>query len=212
MLAFTGQVFLQNAVEFWLPTILQRDKGIPLLEANATYGAVAFPAGIIAPLMGSFLGDALRCRTAAGYFWICAASVILTAAPLIGLGMAFARAPIFAAVFFEILLANTSLGLVVALAVSIVSPGIRATATAAMLTTVHLLGDAISQPLVGKLSTEMLEGGISGTVVSELAALFRTSPDSHLTIALLCVALPAAVVSSLLFVMAGREEGNATRE
>ena len=44
VLAYTGQLFLQNAVEYWLPTIIQRDKAIPLLEANTIYGWVLLPA------------------------------------------------------------------------------------------------------------------------------------------------------------------------
>jgi MFS family permease len=47
-LAYTAQIFLQNAVEFWLPTVLQRDKGISLLEANTAYGAAGLVAGIAA--------------------------------------------------------------------------------------------------------------------------------------------------------------------
>jgi predicted MFS family arabinose efflux permease len=41
-LAYTVHVFAYNPVEFWLPTILQRDKGIPLVQANAVYGVLVF--------------------------------------------------------------------------------------------------------------------------------------------------------------------------
>lgn len=201
-LAYTGQVFLQNAVEFWLPTVIQRDKAIPLLEANTAYGAAGLAAGIVGPLLASFLGAYFAPRVRGAYAWICAASVLLTLVPFIAIAAATDRRVLFGVVFGEFLLANIATGLVLASVVTAVAPGMRATGTAVMLTTVHLLGDAISQPLVGRVSTAMERGEIPTGLVEGLASLLRTTPDQHLTIALLSVCTPAALLAGILYVAA----------
>jgi MFS family permease len=51
-LAYTLQLFAYNPIEFWLPTILQRDKAIPIVQANSVYGGIVIVAGILGPLLG----------------------------------------------------------------------------------------------------------------------------------------------------------------
>jgi hypothetical protein len=55
-LAYTVQLFAYNPIEFWLPTVLQRDKAIPLAQANSAYGAVVIVAGTLGPLIGRLIG------------------------------------------------------------------------------------------------------------------------------------------------------------
>ena len=198
-LGYTGQIFLQNAVEYWLPTILQRDKAIPLLEANAMYGWVLLPAGIIGPLAGSFLADRLLKGGQRAYFLVCTVTSFATLVPLFAIAVTQSRVPLFSAVFVQYIVAYMSTPLVLALAVTVVSPGIRSTATAVLLTTVHLLGDAISQPLVGKVSTALETGVIPPGVARALAGLLQTSADAHLTIAFFAVLAPAALVAGVIY-------------
>ena len=204
VIAYTGQLFLQNAVEYWLPTIIQRDKAIPLLEANTLYGWVLLPAGILGPLAGSFFADTVFKGSRRAYIGVCAVSSIVVLLPLWCIAATTSKAPLFTAVFFEFIVVYMSTPLVLALAVTIVSPGIRSTATAALLFTGHLLGDAISQPLVGKVSTSIEQGSLSPGVVSSLASIFQTGTSEHLTLAMMTVIAPTAVLSAVVYWIAWR--------
>ena len=66
VLAYTFQILSYNPIEFWVPTILQRDKGISLAQTSATYGAVVFVAGLLGPIVGGLLGDMLAKTPAHG--------------------------------------------------------------------------------------------------------------------------------------------------
>lgn len=203
---YTAQIFLQNAVEFWLPTVLQRDKAIPLVQANTLYAQVLLPAGIIGPLAGSFFADRILKGGERAYFKVCAVTTFLTLAPLLAIAALRSLVPLYTAVFFQFILAYMSTPLVLALAVTVVSPGIRSTATAVLLTTVHLLGDAISQPLVGKVSTVFETGAIPANLARFLSGAFHTGADAHLTLALLVVIAPAAVVGGFVYLAGLRRE------
>lgn len=195
--AYAGQVFAQNAIEFWLPTVLQRDKGIPIAQANASYGAMVMAAGLTGPLVGAFLSNLLLRYTRRAYYYVCALSALLTAVPLLLIVLAFQRGALFGGVFLEAFLGNMSVGVAVAILVSVVLPEVRATATAVMLTSVHVFGDVISQPLVGKLSTMMENGQLSSLPVA-----FGLQTSHHLSVALFVVTTPAVIFSAVFYVLA----------
>jgi hypothetical protein len=130
---------------------------------------------------------------------VCAVSSILVLLPLWCLAAFSSKGPLFTAVFFEFIVVYMSTPLVLALAVTIVSPGIRSTATAALLFTGHLLGDAISQPLVGKVSTAIEQGSLPAGLVSALGGFFQTGTAEHLTLAMMTVIAPAAIVSGVVY-------------
>lgn len=201
-LGIAGQVFLQNAVEYWLPTILQRDKGIPIAEANAAYGAMVFVAGVAGPLLGALAGDGMRRRTPRGYFVVAAVAVIGAVVPLAILAVASSRVAIFACVLLEALCGNAAVGLIMAMAMEQVGAEVRSTAAAVLLTTMHLLGDFISWPLVGALSTAMGAGGLAW--LTALAGAFGVREADHLTIALVSVAVPAGGVAMGFFLAGAR--------
>jgi MFS family permease len=202
-LAYTVQVFAYNPVEFWLPTVLQRDKGIPLVQANTIYGVLVFVAGFLGPLLGGFFADMLIRRRRTVYYWICVASALGSVLPIVGFVFLGRGVPLFSAVFVEVFLGNVSTGLVFAILMTIVIPGLRGTATAIILTVMHLLGDGLSQPLIGQISSALQSGGSSllgpGGKFPMLAQMAR---DQHLTLALACVAAPSMFLSAWLFFLA----------
>jgi MFS family permease len=198
--AYAGQVFAQNAIEFWLPTVLQRDKGIPIAQANASYGAMVMAAGLTGPLVGAFLANLLLKRTARAYYYVSAMSALFTAVPLLIIVLAFNRGALFSGVFLEAFFGNMSVGIAIAVLVSIVLPEVRATATAVMLTSVHVFGDVISQPLVGKLSTMMENGGLAS-----LPIVFGLGTAHHLSVALFVVSTPAVIFSAIFYIVASRD-------
>ena len=202
VLAYTVQVFAYNPVEFWLPTLLQRDKGIPIVEANTIYGILVFIAGFVGPIFGGFLGDYIIKRKRTAYYWICMASALGAVFPIIGFALLERGIPLFSAVFVEVLLGNMSTGLVFAILVTIVIPGLRGTATAIMLTVIHLCGDGFSQPLIGEISSRLALGSDLLGRRGRFGFIEHLAHSQHLSVALACVAAPAMLGSAGLFLLA----------
>jgi len=143
--------FAVGGMQVWMPTFLVRMRGVPLADANRTFGLMTLACGILATLTGGWLGDRMLRYTRGGYYLVSAIAsavtlpAIFAAVTLTGAGMYPA---IFVAEFF--LLINTA-PLNAAL-VNSVSATIRATAIAVNLFTIHLLGDAFSPTLMGYIS------------------------------------------------------------
>jgi MFS family permease len=143
--------FAVGGMQVWMPTFLFRMRGIPLGDANRVFGLMTLASGILATLLGGWLGDALLRFTRGAYYLVSALGMavtlpaILIAVTITGEGMYPA---IFVAEFF--LLLNTA-PLNAAL-VNSVGGSIRATAIAVNLFTIHILGDAFSPTLMGYIS------------------------------------------------------------
>jgi len=210
LLAFAGHIFVQNAVEYWLPTILQRDKGIPIAEANAAYGGMVFIAGIAGPLLGAMAGEWFLRRTRKGYSIVAALAVVGTIVPLVVLAVSQTRVVVFGSVLAEALFGNAATGLVLAIAMSQVGAEIRSTAAAVLLTSVHLLGDFISWPLVGAMSTTMAGGGLGW--LRALAESVGARGSDHLSIALVSAAVPVALLAGVLYMVSARVSSEAIPE
>jgi predicted MFS family arabinose efflux permease len=202
VLAYTFQTLSYNPIEFWVPTILQRDKGISLVQASATYGAVVFVAGLLGPLVGGLLGDILIKRKATAYYAISAVSSFGCMVPLLAMAMLSRGVPLFVALFGEIFLGNMSTGLVFAILVGTVIPGLRGTATAVLLTVIHLLGDGISQPMIGRISTQLSLGSPLTSFLQRLGDALHIPTQSHLSLALVSVSLPATAIAAGLYILA----------
>jgi hypothetical protein len=209
-LAYTVQLFAYNPIEFWLPTVLQRDKAIPMAQANSAYGAVVIVAGTLGPLIGGLLADRLVRRFRSVYYWICIATALASVPPIVAFLLLPNGKSLFTAIFAEVFLGNMSTGIVFTVLVTIVIPGLRATATAIVLTVIHVLGDAISEPLIGSISTYL--HGLSATRV---AMLSRWLPPQivpqHLMMAICVVSAPAMALSSLLYLGAKLSASGPTR-
>ena len=211
VVAYTFQTLSYNPIEFWVPTILQRDKGISLVQASATYGAVVFVAGLLGPLVGGLLGDLLAKRKPSAYYSISALSSLACIVPLLAIAMLSRGIPLFVALFGEIFLGNMSTGLVFAILVAIVIPGLRGTATAVILTVIHLLGDGISQPLIGWISTQLSVGSPLSGVLQRVGDALHVPAGSHLSLALVSVSLPATVMAAGLYALAAQRRNHAAR-
>lgn len=202
-LAYGGMAFTQNAVEYWLPTVLTRDKALPLATASTMYGAAGLVAGICGPLIGAGIADLLKRRDPKAYLHVAAGTAALTVIPVLSIAMSVGRAPLFASVFGEAFLGNAAIGIIITLIVAAVTPEIRATATAVALTTVHLVGDIISQPLVGWISTALDRAGSASALWHALGVL-GIAPTQHLLVALTAVVVPGALATGAMFLITAR--------
>jgi MFS transporter, Spinster family, sphingosine-1-phosphate transporter len=202
ILAYTFQILSYNPIEFWVPTILQRDKGISLAQTSATYGAVVFVAGLLGPLVGGLLGDMLAKRQGTAYYTISAISSVACVVPLLAIAVLPRGVPLFVSLFGEIFLGNMSTGLVFAILVGIVIPGLRGTATAVTLLIIHLLGDGISQPLIGRISNQLSDKSPVTSALQRIGDVLHVPMQSHLSLALVAVSLPTTLIAGALYLLA----------
>jgi MFS family permease len=147
-LGMAAGTFSLGGVQVWMPTFLSRTRGYSLQAANELFGTIVVIAGILASLIGGWLGDRLLPRMKSSYYFVSALSMGL-GVPVMIIAL-FVRGPAMLpaiAVAAFLLLLNTS-PLNTAL-INAVGAHIRATAIAVNIFMFHLLGDVPSPTLMG---------------------------------------------------------------
>jgi MFS transporter, Spinster family, sphingosine-1-phosphate transporter len=147
-LGMAASTFSIGGIQVWMPTFLSRARGFTLESANLMFGAIIVVDGILASLIGGWLGDVLLPRMKSSYYFVSAVSMGL-GVPVMIVALFF-RGPVMLpaiALAAFLLLLNTS-PLNTAL-VNAVGAHIRATAIAVNIFIFHLLGDVPSPTLMG---------------------------------------------------------------
>ena len=141
--------FALGGLAFWMPAYLIFRNQSPSL-ATPIFGGITVVAGLASTLTGGFLADRLQKRLGGSYFLVSGMGMLL-AFPLfiatIYTPFPMAWVTLFAAIFFVFL--NT--GPSNAALANVSAPRVRATAFAANILIIHLLGDAISPPILGAI-------------------------------------------------------------
>jgi hypothetical protein len=166
VLGYCAYTFAIGGFAYWAPTFVYRQFGLEVGRASVRFGTITVFAGLVGTLAGGILADSLARRRsssarspkvpdapeAAGLrasLWVCAASA--------GLGAPLAAAALWAGTadrFFllvvpcEIALFLSS-GPVNVVLLRSAPAGLRASAMAFGIFSIHLFGDMWSQPLIG---------------------------------------------------------------
>jgi len=149
---YTAATFAMGGLAAWWPTFLYRERGVPLDQGGLYFGAVLVVAGFLGTLAGGSLGDRINLRHRGGYFLAAGWGMIL-ALPF-SVVAALSQDPTlywsatFGALFF--LFFNTAP--LNAVLVNVVPATMRSSAVAVNVLVIHMLGDAISPWLIGKVS------------------------------------------------------------
>lgn len=167
--------FAVGGMQVWMPTFLERVRGIPLAEANLRFGLTTLAAGLLATVAGGWLGDRMEAARAGGHYFISGIGMTL-ALPAVLVAVFRTGAWMFPAIFlgeFFLLLNTAPLNAAV---LNSVSAPIRSTAVAVNILFVHLLGDAFSPSLMGYISDrsnlQMAFVAASGAIALSAAILF----------------------------------------
>jgi multidrug resistance protein len=147
-LGMAASTFSLGGIQVWMPTFLSRARGYSLESANLIFGAIIVVDGILASLIGGWIGDRLLPRMKGSYYFVSAVSMGL-GVPVMIVALFF-QGPVMVpaiAVAAFLLLINTS-PLNTAL-VNAVGFHIRATAIAVNIFLFHLFGDVPSPTLMG---------------------------------------------------------------
>ncbi len=143
--------FALGGISVWMPTFLSRVRHLPLDRANLIFGAITGINGVVATLIGGWLGDRLLRRYFGAYYVLSGLSMGL-AIPTMALAIYVAGPVMFPAIFLTEFVLFLNNGPLNAAIVNSVAAPIRATAIAVNLFIIHLLGDAFSPTLMGWIS------------------------------------------------------------
>jgi MFS family permease len=152
--AMTAMTFAIGGISFWLPRYLYKDRaadfgGAPSLgQINLTFGAITVVAGLLATLLGGWVGDRIRKRFPSSYFLVSGCAMLL-AFPTTVLMLRTPFPGAWVLVFFAIFFLFFNTGPANAALANVTPTATRATAFALNILLIHALGDAISPPLIG---------------------------------------------------------------
>ncbi len=152
VLGYAAYTFALGGLAFWMPTFLERVRGVPGPAATTGFGAIVVATGFAGTFAGGWLGDRWLKASREAYYWLCALTA-LAAVPFAAVALT-AQAPTvyYAAIVAAELLLFMSTGPINSIIVSLAAPWERASAVALSVLTIHLLGDVASPPLIGALS------------------------------------------------------------
>jgi MFS family permease len=152
VLGYAAYTFALGGLAFWMVPFLERVRHVPKADAATNFGAIIVVTGFVGTLAGGWIGDRLLRVTKEGYLWLSGIATLLGAPP-VAIAILSPDPHVFygACVVAELLL-FASTGPINTAIVNQVAPEIRATAVAASIFTIHILGDAISPFLIGGVS------------------------------------------------------------
>ncbi len=152
VLGYAAYTFALGGLAVWMPTYLERVRGLDLARADFLVGSVTVAAGLGGTFAGGYLGDLLSQRVPQGHLWLSGVSALLAVVPA-WLALTAASAPVYQGAFFaaEFLL-FLSTGPINVVIVGAVQVSTRAMAMAVSIFTIHALGDAIAPPLIGVIA------------------------------------------------------------
>ncbi len=152
VLGYAAYTFALGGLAYWMPTFLERVRGISAAEASTGFGAIVVVTGFVGTFVGGWLGDYWLRFSRQAYLWM-SGWVTVLAVPAAYVALAAGSPSIFypALIVAELLL-FMSTGPINTAIVNLVSPVERASAVALSILTIHLLGDALSPWMIGKLS------------------------------------------------------------
>ncbi len=152
VLGYAAYTFAVGGLAVWMPAFLERARGIPRSEATVSFGAIVVITGFIGTFVGGWLGDHYAKRSRQAYLWLSAVAT-LAAAPFVWMALTTpSHAMYLVSMVTAQLLLFLSTGPINAAIVNQVAATERATAIALEVFVIHLLGDALSPPLIGVLS------------------------------------------------------------
>jgi nitrate/nitrite transporter NarK len=154
-------------------------------------------------MAGGIIADRLTKRIRGAFFWVCAVSSALAAIPTL-IAITSSSKPVYiVCVFLGVTLAFISNGPVNAVLVNLVPANVRTTALGLVVVIIHVLGDGISNLLVGSISTWLTRtrDSLPGFVIT-LGNTFNIDPRTQ-TLSMALLLMPVAMIVSAVFYWVG---------
>jgi MFS family permease len=180
---YAAYTFALGGLAFWMPSFLERVRGLSKTEATTQFGAIVVVTGFVGTFAGGWLGDWYLRRSANAYLQVSAWATLAAAPAALAAFVLPQRAAYTTAIVIAELLMFASTGLINSAIVNVVAPTERATAVALSILAIHLLGDVPSPFLIGVISD-----------ATSLSAAFRVVPV-------------AILIAGLIWLWAARSPG-----
>ena len=147
-LGMAMMTFSMGGILVWMPQFLFSERHYTLEAANSMFGIIVVVDGILAALIGGWLGDYLLPRMKGSYYFISAVGMALGVPVMIVALFHHGKAmvPAIAIAAFFLLLNTSPLN---AALINSVGAHIRATAIAVNIFIIHILGDVPSPTMMG---------------------------------------------------------------
>lgn len=149
---YTLMTFAVGGLGHWMPTFLNAERGMSLETAGFAFGAVTAGAGLLGTLAGGWLGDLAERRMNLGGMYVSGTGLLLAAPFMYAAVQVDAAWAIFGLIFVAQFMLFLNSGPINNAIVSCVGPDFRAFAMGLNVLFIHLLGDAISPPLIGAIA------------------------------------------------------------
>ena len=149
---YTLATFAVGGLGHWMPTFLMEERAMSLDTAGIAFGAVTAAAGLLGTLAGGWLGDRAERRTHLGGMYVSGIGLLLAAPLMFAAIQVSAPTAIFGLIFVAQFMLFLISGPINNAIVSCVGPDFRAFAMGLNVLFIHLLGDAISPPLIGAIA------------------------------------------------------------
>jgi MFS transporter, Spinster family, sphingosine-1-phosphate transporter len=188
-LGYTLMTFSIGGLGFWMPTYMEKARGMPGDRASFIFGAITATAGLLGTLAGGWMGDRLDRRREGGGLGMSGVGLLLAAPCMFVAVNLQSEGAMFATIALAQFFIFLNSGPINAAIVNCVPPAFRAFAMGLNVLCIHLLGDAISPTLIGtvadmsSLSTAIewnalpvLLGGVALLVGAKLFRVAAPSP------------------------------------
>jgi MFS family permease len=152
VLGYAAYTFAVGGLAFWMPAFLERARGIARAEATVNFGQLVVVTGFAGTFIGGWLGDYCARYSRQAFLWLSAIATV-AAAPCVWIALTTASQALYwKSMVAAQLLLFLSTGPINAAIVNLVAPIERASAVALSIFAIHVLGDAVSPYLIGRLS------------------------------------------------------------
>ena len=177
-LGFTCVAFVAGCLSWWTPNFViyavEKSGRIPHKAAiNLKFGVITCISGFVGVATGAFWAERWRRTNPRADPLVCAIGLV-SACPFLFAGLnlvELSMAGTWALMFFAVTLVSLNWSIVSDILLYIVTPGRRATASAFQILFSHLLGDAFSPLLVGKVSDVLCGDGAECDVARHFHSL-----------------------------------------
>lgn len=149
-LGMTAMTFAMGGIAFWMAYFLKEKPGAPA-AVTTIFGGITVVAGLVATLLGGWLGDKLRARIPGSYFLV-SGCAMLAGFPfmLLTVYATFPMVWVWLSLACFCLFFNT--GPTNTILANVTHPSIRAAGFALNIFVIHALGDVISPVIIGIVS------------------------------------------------------------
>jgi predicted MFS family arabinose efflux permease len=189
--ALTLMTFSIGGLSVYMPAFLERERGVSGAQAGIWFGAVAAVAGLTGTLVGGVLGDRAERKSRTGGLWVSGVGMLLAAPFMVLTARAGSIPVILGAAFVAMFLVFLNNGPLNNAIVSSVPPLFRSFAVGLSVLAYHLLGDAISPPIIGEIGDRLslataialnaIPVALGGLVLMVGARLLHGPPASRVT-------------------------------